>query len=207
MKRKTIIFSVIALILIGIGLWNYGFFNRFNYLTAKSDIASNSPHKILVGESMIAPIEMNKISQKYGFTNVGFGCLVSGTELNGIEIYNAEIDKYLNKKNGADWEVKYKKEIDSITELQTKLNRIPKTAFWIEKSGNGNWFNVDWMHNHKNNAIISIYDKSGELIIKGKFMKICPTNELKFIEDLKKEIDFYDGKDIQLKDNCYLLKT
>jgi len=129
MKHKTVIFSVISLILIGIGLWNYGFFNRFNYLTAKSDIASNSPHKILVGESIIAPIEMNKISQKYGFTNVGFGCLVSGTELNGIEIYNAEIDKYLNKKNGADWEIKYKKEIDSITELQTKLNRIPKTAF------------------------------------------------------------------------------
>jgi len=63
------------------------------------------------------------------------------------------------------------------------------------------------MHNHKNNAIISIYDKSGELRIKGKFIKICPTDELKFIEDLKTEIDFYDGKDIQLKDNCYLLKT
>ncbi|MEN3325192.1 hypothetical protein VP395_15785 [Mariniflexile soesokkakense] len=86
-------------------------------------------------------------------------------------------------------------------------DRIPKTAFWIEKNGKGNWFNVDWMHNHKNNATISIYDKSGELEIKSNFMKICPIDELKFIENLKTEIDYYDGKNIQLKDNCYLLKN
>jgi hypothetical protein len=118
MNRKSIIFSGIILILIGIGFWNYGFFSRFNYLTAKSDIANNSPQKILVGELMISPIEMDEISQKYGFTNIGFGCLVSGTELNGIEIYNAEIDKYLDKKNGIDWKSEYLKEIDSLTKLK-----------------------------------------------------------------------------------------
>ncbi|MGB3607171.1 hypothetical protein [Psychroserpens sp.] len=118
MTRKTIIFSGIILILVGIGLWNFGFFNRFNYLTAKSDIENNSPHKILVGELMISPIEMDKVSRKYGFKNVGFGCVVSGTELNGIEIYNAEIDKYLTKKNGIDWKDKYQKEIDPLTELK-----------------------------------------------------------------------------------------
>ena len=120
MKRKTIIFSGITLILIGIGFWNYGFFNRFNYLTAKSDIKNNSPHKVMVGEFMISPIEMDEISRKYGFTNVGFGCVVSGTELNGIEIYNAEIDKYLTNKNGTDWKVEYLKEIDSLTELKQR---------------------------------------------------------------------------------------
>ncbi|RLJ62569.1 hypothetical protein CLV86_2177 [Lacinutrix venerupis] len=120
MNRKTIIFSGIILILIGIGLWNYGFFNRFNYLTAKSDINKNSPHKVLVGELMISPMEMDKISQKYGFTNVGFGCIVSGTELNGIEMYNAEIDKYLTNKNGTDWKADYLNEIDSLTELKQR---------------------------------------------------------------------------------------
>jgi hypothetical protein len=120
MNRKTIIFSGIILILIGIGLWYYGFFNRFNYLTAKSDISNNSPQKILVGELMISPIEMDKISQKYGFTNIGFGCLVSGTELNGIEIYNAEIDKYLDKKNGINWKSEYLNEIDSLTKLKQR---------------------------------------------------------------------------------------
>ncbi|WP_179008955.1 hypothetical protein [Winogradskyella forsetii] len=120
MNRKTIVFSGILLVLIGIGLWDYGFFFRFNYLTAKSDIANNSAHKILVGDSIISPIEMNKISQKYGFMNVGFGCLTSGTELNGIQIYNAEIDKYLTEKNGIDWEAKYLKEMDSFTELKQR---------------------------------------------------------------------------------------
>lgn len=84
--------------------------------------------------------------------------------------------------------------------------RIPKNAFWIEKNKKGNWFHVDWMHNHMNIVIISIYDKSGELLDKSKFLKICPADKLKFIEDLKMEIDFYDGENIQLKDNCYLLK-
>ena len=118
MNRKTIIFSGIILILIGIGLWHFGMFNRYNYLTAKSDIANNSPQKILVGELLISPIEMNKVSRNYGFKNVGFGCIVSGNELNGIEIYNAEIDKYLTDKNGTDWKINYQKEIDSLTELK-----------------------------------------------------------------------------------------
>ncbi|WP_100616446.1 FEKKY domain-containing protein [Confluentibacter citreus] len=120
MNRKTIIFSGIILILIGIGLWNYGFFNRFNYLTAKSDIENNSPRKVLVGELMISPTEMDKISRKYGFTNIGFGCVVSGTELNGIEIHNAEIDKYLTNKNGTEWKADYLKEIDSLSELKQR---------------------------------------------------------------------------------------
>ncbi|QCE40237.1 hypothetical protein [Psychroserpens sp. NJDZ02] len=202
MNQKKIIFSGIIVFLIAIGLWYYGFFNQFNYLTAKSDIKNNTPHKVLVGEAIISPIEMNKVSQKYGFKNVGFGCLVSGSELNGIESYNSEIDKYLNKKNGPNWKFKYKKDIDSII----KLSKIPKTAFWVENNQKGHWFNLDSIHSHKNNAMISIYDKSGNLVIKNKFFKICPMDQPKLIDDLKMEIDFYDGKDIQLKDNCYLLQ-
>jgi len=44
--------------------------------------------------------------------------------------------------------------------------------------------------------MISIYDKSGNLVIKNKFFKICPIDHPKLIDDLKMEIDFYDGKDI-----------
>nr|WP_157805358.1 hypothetical protein [Confluentibacter citreus] len=69
---------------------------------------------------MISPTEMDKISRKYGFTNIGFGCVVSGTELNGIEIHNAEIDKYLTNKNGTEWKADYLKEIDSLSELKQR---------------------------------------------------------------------------------------
>jgi hypothetical protein len=85
-----------------------------------------------------------------------------------------------------------------------RVSGIPKTAFWAESEGKGNWFDVEWINNHQNMTRISIFDNSGELVLKSRFMKVCPVNELKFIEDLKKEIDFYDGKKIQLKDNCYL---
>ncbi len=38
-------------------------------------------------------------------------------------------------------------------------------------------------------------------------MKICPVDKPKFIGDLITEINFYDGKNIQLKDNCSLLES
>lgn len=89
--------------------------------------------------------------------------------------------------------------------IMKRVGGIPEDAFLAGKENKLNWFLINSIHNHKNNAQISIYDyDSGELILNKKFLKICPIDELKFIEDLKKEIDFYDGEKIQLKDNCYL---
>ncbi len=195
---------MISVLIIGIGLslWNFGFFSRYNYLTAKTDIAKNNPQIVYVGESMLTPSDLNNVSKKYGFEIVGFGCILSVVEQNGIEIYNSQMDNYLDKINGIGWKSKYKKEIDSLM----KLTNIPKTAFWIEKNGSGFWYNVDFMHSHKNNARISIFDKFGDLVAKGKFILVCPTDEIEFMDDLEKQIDFYDGENIQLKSNCYLLK-
>jgi hypothetical protein len=87
-------------------------------------------------------------------------------------------------------------------------DRIPKTAFLIEKDGIKTWFDVEWINRHRNQTRISIYDgENGNLIVKSGFMKICPVEKLKYIGELKNEIDFYDGQNIQLKDDCYLLKT
>jgi len=89
--------------------------------------------------------------------------------------------------------------------IMKRVGGIPKHAFLAGKENKLNWFLINYIHNHKNNAQISIYDyESGELILNKRFLKICPIDELKLIEDLKKEIDFYDGEKIQLKDNCYL---
>ena len=86
-----------------------------------------------------------------------------------------------------------------------RVEGIPVTAIWSGKEGKGNWFDIEWVNNHKNKTRIAIYDeKSGKLIIRKIFMKICPIDESKFIENLRLEIDFYDGEKIQLKDNCYL---
>ncbi|WP_435261832.1 hypothetical protein [Tenacibaculum sp. nBUS_03] len=86
-----------------------------------------------------------------------------------------------------------------------RVGKIPLNAFLIGNEKYLNWVLINSIHNHKNNAQISIYDyESGGLIMRKRFLKICPKSELKLIENLKKEIDFYDGEKIQLKDNCYL---
>lgn len=113
---------------------------------------------------------------------------------------------FVIKKNGI---TEFDKKTDRTEKIPVELKgteRIPKTAFWIESKGNGNWFNVDWMHNHKNNATISIFDSFGNLITKGHFFIVCPSDELEFMDDLETQIDFYDGQNIQLKSNCYLMK-
>ncbi|WP_074407630.1 MULTISPECIES: FEKKY domain-containing protein [Aquimarina] len=118
MNRKKIITIVILLLGIGITLSYFGFFNRFNYITAKLDITNNNPQKVLVGLPFISPTEMNKVSKKYGFKNIRFGCIISGMELNGIDMYNDQMDQYLTKINGVGWELKYNKEIDSLIKMK-----------------------------------------------------------------------------------------
>mgnify|MGYP000096991985 CR=1 FL=1 len=89
--------------------------------------------------------------------------------------------------------------------LVKRVGAIPENAFLGGKEDKLNWFLIKSIHKYKNNAQISIYDyDSGELILNKIFLKICPIDTLKFTEDLKKEIDFYDGEKIQLKNNCYL---
>jgi len=113
---------------------------------------------------------------------------------------------YVIKKNGI---TEFDKKVDQTEKIAIALkgiDSIPKSAFWIENNGKGNWFNVDWIHNHKNNAIISVFDKNGELLVKSKFILVC-AKEGKLIENLKKEIFYFDGEDIQLKAKyCYFMK-
>ena len=201
MRKKSIFISLI-IVVIGISLWYFGFFSRYNFLTAKTDIAKNNLQIVYVGKPLLKPLDLNNVSKKYGFEIVGFGCTLGVVEQNGIEIYNSQMDNYLGKLNGKGWKTEYIKEIDSLM----KLTNIPKTAFWLERKGVGHWYNIDYMHNHKNNARISIFDRFGDLITEGHFFIVCPKDEFEFMDDLEKQIDFYDGENIQLKSNCYLLK-
>ena len=115
-------------------------------------------------------------------------------------LISKESAKFIKTENGTNV---LAEKIDG--KLVKRVDGIPKNAFLAGKHDNRNWFLINSIHNHKNNAQISIYDyDTGELILNKRFLKICPIDELKFIEDLKKEIDFYDGEKIQLKDNCYL---
>ena len=118
MTRKRKLIVGLGILLIGILLWNFGFINRYNFLTAKIDIMNGNPKIITVGLPIFTDNELNRITKKYGFKNVNFGCIVTQSQLNGIDSYNAEIETYLERKNGENWRIHYDQEIDSL--IKTK---------------------------------------------------------------------------------------
>lgn len=90
------------------------------------------------------------------------------------------------------------------------LSNIPEKAFWAGGVDGGNWYFVEYIHDHRNNAIIKIYnDNDGSLIVSKRFTLICPSDNQTLIDDLKKQIKGFDGEKIYLKSpnekaGCYL---
>lgn len=80
-----------------------------------------------------------------------------------------------------------------------KIKNIPEKAFWVGGSDGGNWYLVDSIVNEKNKAQIRVYnDNNGSLIISKWFKLICqPSNQL-LIENLKRQINAFDGERILL---------
>lgn len=81
-----------------------------------------------------------------------------------------------------------------------RVNGIPEQAFWVGGVDGGNWFLVDKVHDHRNNALIKVYnDNDGSLIVSKRFMLICSADNQILIEDLQKQINGFDGEKILLK--------
>ncbi len=115
MKSRKKLKTGIGIIIIGIILWQFGFFNRFNYLTAKIDIWRDSPRIASYGLPAYAcGVPCIGLKEKYGFHESNVGCAVTGPLIRGIDAYNAQIEKYLNKRNGKDWRERYEAEMDSL---------------------------------------------------------------------------------------------
>lgn len=92
------------------------------------------------------------------------------------------------------------------------LKNIPQNAFWAGGPDGGDWYVVNDVHPHKNSADIAIYnDQDGSIIMSRQFILVCSgRGDPMWIEDLKKQISFFDGQRIYLKTekgkaNCYLL--
>lgn len=91
-----------------------------------------------------------------------------------------------------------------------RIKGIPEKAFWIGGVDGGNWYLVDYVHDHRNNAFIKIYnDHDGSLLVSKRFMLICPSDNQILIDDLKEQIESFDGEKIYLKSpnkkaGCYL---
>jgi len=99
---------------------------------------------------------------------------------------------------------------DRRKETESKPAIIPADAFFVKGKNRNYWCQAD-VHDHRNNAFIKLYDaKSGKLIQGKRFMVICKLegNPI-WIEDLKTQIDYFDGEKFHLKrpkgkDSCWL---
>ncbi|PWG04045.1 FEKKY domain-containing protein [Polaribacter aquimarinus] len=115
MRRKRKLKIGIGILIVGVILWQFGFLTRFNYLTAKIDIWRDSPRIASYGlPSYPCGVPCIGLKEKYGFHESNIGCVVTSPQIRGINAYNAEIEKYLNKRNGKDWREKYQAEMDSL---------------------------------------------------------------------------------------------
>jgi hypothetical protein len=121
MTRRKKITIGIGILIVGILFWQFGLFNRFNYLTAKIDSWRDSV-RLVTTEIPMYPcgVPCIGLKEKYGFHESNVGCVLTGPTIRGIDAYNAEIEKYLNKRNGKDWRKKYQVELDSLI----KNNRL-----------------------------------------------------------------------------------
>jgi hypothetical protein len=77
---------------------------------------------------------------------------------------------------------------------------IPENSFWAGGIHGGNWYVVHSIHNHRNSAIISVYDEEGNIVVKKKFGVICRLDKpVIWIKDLEQQINGFDGQKILLK--------
>jgi hypothetical protein len=92
----------------------------------------------------------------------------------------------------------------------TKPTGIPTDVFFVRGTNQNYWCQAE-VHDHRNNAFINVYEAtSGKLIQSKRFMVICKMvkNPI-WIEDLKSQIDYFDGEKFHLKrpigkDSCWL---
>jgi hypothetical protein len=77
---------------------------------------------------------------------------------------------------------------------------IPQEAFWIGGSDGGAWFIIDSLNSENQSALIKIYnDNSGDLIESRYFKLSCTSVNAVDWNDIKNEIDGFDGHRILLK--------
>jgi hypothetical protein len=96
----------------------YGFYQEYNYFTAKQDIKKGKIQILETGLVLPEPSidwEKEKAAQKiteqhFGYKSINLGC----NEANGIAIYNNVMENHLEKMNGKDWRIKEQKLRDSI---------------------------------------------------------------------------------------------
>jgi len=91
-------------LLLVLGHWRFGLFNRYNYLSAQWDKNRSEHFLILYGEPGPSDEYLNTLAIDYQFQYKFLGCNISDAEIRGIEAYNQVISDKLEEINGLNWD-------------------------------------------------------------------------------------------------------
>ena len=127
MQKRLLIVGIVTVLIISVGyiVWQtYDLSSEYNYATAKLDIKNGNVKIIHIGVPRISSkdTEIELVAGRYGFKNIYIEKLSSHQTENGIKNYNDLIDSYLILRNGSDWKINYKKEVDSLYKIADLLN-------------------------------------------------------------------------------------
>ena len=115
-RKKKVILLVVSSLVIVIFLYHYGFFSRYNYLTAKLDIQRGNVRLISVDTEADSYFPVKSLSRKHNV--IMEHCepvfLINNITDKGIAIYNQQMEKQIKINLGEKKYRKYQNDLDSL---------------------------------------------------------------------------------------------
>lgn len=105
----------------------FGLFTTFNFWTAGQDIEKGKIQIAEIGEMPLNFDQKQKLANSYGFNFYLLGCNLRTDIANGTKYYNNEMIDHLESKFGAGWWTKFQKQLDSIDNEATELQKPTTT--------------------------------------------------------------------------------
>jgi uncharacterized membrane protein len=114
-KKKVILFIVSSLVIV-IFLYHYGFFSRYNYLTAKVDIQRGKVQLISVDTDADGFFMEENVARRYNIKMDLFNkvFLINNITDKGVAIYNQQMIKQIKINLGEKKYRKYQNDLDSL---------------------------------------------------------------------------------------------
>lgn len=121
LKATVIIFAFVVIAACTFLHLQYGLFTRYNYFTAQWDKRQGELQLLSYGEELTVAKEQVAVANTMGFRMKTIaGCIISRSNVNGADAYNAVMTKALEKKLGKQWRASFDTSVDSLFRIQSE---------------------------------------------------------------------------------------
>lgn len=115
-RKKKVILLILSSLVIVIFLYHYGFFSRYNYLTAKVDIQKGNVRLISMDTEADSYFPIKVLSKKHNIKmeHCEPVFLINNITAKGVAIYNQQMEKQIRMNLGEKKYRKYQNALDSL---------------------------------------------------------------------------------------------